>query len=127
MKTEQKEGVLITFFVIFVLAVFALEANSPYGFSLLSYICFDGFQVSCNPGPINHNLDPLLNKYAARDCPYGTEQILSFCVDFKTMLLMALPIFLYGILRALGIIGRLFPFEKKLFQFMSNNKSDGAL
>lgn len=99
MSTERKEGILIATISIVVLLVLAL-------------------------------LTDWKSSEMTRHGTYETEArtyIFDFSLHFKTILIFALPIFSYGILRAFGIVRRLFPFEENLFRYVDEKKKDNLL
>lgn len=138
MSTERKEGILIVTISIVALLILALLTEwEPI--NTLSYekkfdfteaqIQFDGFKTSCEyqqPVDIFGKIiqqSIFSSDYDNHGCKAdGTKYILGFTLYFKWILIFALPIFSYGILRAFGIVRRLFPFEEKLFKCVEEKR-----
>lgn len=93
MSTEQKEGILIATISIVVLLILALLTEWE------------------SHGITKHGVYGKIFSFTEAQI-----QLHEFSLHFKTILIFALPIFSYGILRAFGIVRRLFPFEEKLFK-----------
>lgn len=114
MYKVQKEGVVIVTVSICTLIVLALFTKYwVLGFDEAYFFNFNGFSVNCeytSPGCY------------LRDDGSFKEYIFGFSLYFKTALILILPITAYGMLRAFGVIGRLFKFEEKLFKFISEDK-----
>lgn len=118
MSTERKEGVLIAAISIVALLILALLTEwESYGRKLdfsEANIQFNGFEVSCE---FEYKSSGTSGFVDGNNCGIGGKKyILDFSLYFKTILIFALPIFSYGLLRAFGIVRRLFPFEEKLFK-----------
>jgi hypothetical protein len=84
MSKERKEGVLIAVFLLFIILVMALWATWPSGILYFEWT---------KPGAY----EPLYYEF-----------------EFTTGLMILLPFFIYGLLRAFGIIKRLFDIERFL-------------
>lgn len=113
MTKVQKEGVLITTVSVVALLILALLTSWTGGFSEADFY-FEGLATSCTP--IHMPPTPLSPGYTI--CEHGTEYIHGFSIKFRTILIFFIPIIFYGILRAFGIVNRLFQFEEKLFKFI---------
>ena len=113
MHKAQKEGVLIVTVSIYTLLALALfKKYWNLGFDEATIFIFNGFLVDCEySAPGCHLIDSSFKQYI-----YG------FQFYFKTALILILPITAYGMLRAFGVIGRLFKFEEKLFTFITEDK-----
>lgn len=113
MDLEQKEGVLIVSVSITILIIVALlttwSLTLPFSTEVINlafsqaYFGWSGIEYNCPYGP------NLLN-----DCEY----LFGFTMNYMTLLIIFIPIILYGLLRAFGIVGRLIPHEEWLFRFM---------
>jgi hypothetical protein len=107
MTKEQKEGVLIATISIVALLIFSLLTDWDRGFEKATYY-FNEHEESCVFSEAENNTCSIT----------GTRYVSSFYLKFTTILIIFLPIVSYGILRAFGIIKRLFNFEEKLFKFI---------
>lgn len=103
MSTEKKEGIVIVALCVAMLAICLLRTSWFQGGLPATVYLFDGFEVSCDswkPG-----------------CSYdGTKQLLQIDFELSSALIVLVPLFTYGLLRGLGIVRRLFPFEERLFR-----------
>ena len=106
MNKEQKEGVLIVAVLTVSLLIASLFTEWRFGFGP-AYLCIDLFKVSCTTE---------IAGFICKDD--GFVHPIEFCVSFKYLLIVHMLIGSYGLLRAFGIVRRLFKFEEKLFQFI---------
>lgn len=96
MSNERKEGILIAVFVLFVILVMAWWAAWPSGM-----VYFWWSETPRYSGDIG-------------------EYLFQFEFQFTTGLIILLPFFIYGLLRAFGVVRRLFEFERILSNLLPN-------
>lgn len=111
MTKEQKEGGVITSVSLAILGMIGLLCEWSYGFAG-AFFCVDGLHFSCNH--FDNSIADVLSTCNIDD----VRRIFEFCVDFKHVVLVLIPVILYGLLRATGIVGRLFGFEERIFWFI---------
>ncbi len=113
MSKEQKEGILIATVSIIALLILALLTVWGEEFSEAAFY-FNGFETKCRYEAPNYTP----GEFSAGACYSGIEYKYGFSIKFRMILIFFLPIISYGILRAFGIIRRLFQFEEKVFKFI---------
>jgi hypothetical protein len=112
MTNEKKEGVLIAAVSIALLAIFLLRTTWYDNTLPASVWLFDGFDVACNVGEVGCSAS-------------GTKRLLQIGFDLSWGIAFLVPLFAYGLLRAFGIVRRLFAAEKKLLGFLiRSNRED---
>lgn len=122
MSNERKEGVLITAFTLLLLLTLSLITDwssgffsadlNYYGFTLgsVGYRSFSEFKYFGFTAPTRTSLG-----WGGFTSAYEFDNlIMHFSILYTTLLVLILPIFFYGVLRATGVVKRLFSFEKSL-------------
>ena len=118
MNAEKKEGIVIVAITIFVLMILIFVTDSR----------FIGSQY--NPDvPFWVYLGSYLSratigyKYPENCGHSGLYCDTDFTVGISTIMMFLLPVLIYGLLRAFGIVKRLFEFEKKLSDWVSDRNT----
>ena len=114
MNVEKKEGVVIVAITIFVLVILAFVTDSKF------------IESQYNPDvPFWAYLGDYLSRATIgykypEDCLSAFDCDTDLTVKISTIMMFFLPVLIYGLLRAFGIVKRLFECEKKLSDWVSD-------
>jgi len=117
MTDERKEGILIIAGVLVILCLLAAWTNWSYGLQGATF-SFEGFtrKLPDECKEVKYPENSIFQDH--QSCWARSEQIMSFYIRYTTALGILMPIFIYGLLRAFGIIRRLFRFESVLSRLL---------